>query len=175
MVKTGDWHNKDLAEHINSREVGRDLYYLYTIYASSKSLMRQSDGGDFCPNWQMRDDYEEEEILRRIVSIAIHVRIIHERHVEHYVGKKLKPSDPSVETLIPNLKQKSTAELSLRQACSKIVHAKLFSLEKIKKNRPDQSYLKPIITLHSSSTKSEGWKASVRVNDFIFAAYDFCR
>ena len=121
----------------------------------------------------MENACEAWDHLRRIVSIAIHVRIIHEQHVEHYVREKLKPSDPSVGTLVPNIKQKTAAELSLRQACSKIVHSKLFSLEKVK--TPYQSYLKPLITLHSSSTKSEGWKASIRVNDFIFAAYNFCR
>ena len=81
----------------------------------------------------MENACEAWDHLRRIVSIAIHVRIIHEQHVEHYVREKLKPSDPSVGTLVPNIKQKTAAELSLRQACSKIVHAKLFSLEKVKK------------------------------------------
>lgn len=116
----------------------------------------------------MRDAFEEVEITRLLLHTAITVRSILDDNasLEKRHGIEL-PKPPPVGILIKNVKEPTNeTPLSLRDACNKIVHAKLINFDRSNARHPARSYLNPKIYLYSSSDRKVGWKAVLDVEAY---------
>jgi len=110
--------------------------------------------------------------MRILLNVAIHLRILDDQYTEtmrHEYGS----FDAKTGTLIsrPNTDEKT---LSLREACNKIVHAKLLNFDKEPLPGPGRiEFLHPRLFLYDRRDK-RGWRASVDILEFVQAGHALC-
>jgi hypothetical protein len=161
-------HLMGRGHRLQSPIVRRDFYHLLTAFLASKHLIGLSDGQDHCPFWRVRDEFEESEIVRLLVTTAVGARIREEdlRAFEKARGLQL-PKSPPVGTLVRNIARPTQEEpLHLREACNKIIHAELINFDRVNAKKPTKSYLNPKVYLYSSRDRKSGWRAVLHVAEY---------
>jgi hypothetical protein len=138
-----------------------ELHRLMAIFLASKNFAALRNGhpgeGDD-PIYQLQE-CEEEEITRILLVLAITARVIDDRedHIYEVVGTNCgsfqrDASNPADE------------ELTLREACNKIIHAKKIRLD-MEEDGNGQRYLNPFIYIYGKQGEM-GWKATLDVIRF---------
>lgn len=158
---------------LRSPSLRADLYRLLTAFLASKNLIALSDGRDFCPFWTARDELEQSEIVRLLVSTAIQIRILEEDFTASYKSQgKQVPASPSTGIWVKNLANPVAEEpLSIREACNKIIHAERINFDRVNARHPTRSYLRPKVYLYSSAKRKVGWRAVLDVPRYFAVAY----
>lgn len=135
-----------------------ELYRLVAIFLASKNfaaLRNGHPGEGHDPIYQLQE-CEEEEIARILLVLAITARVIDDRenHVYEIVGTNCG-------RLQRDTSRPANEELTLREACNKIIHAKKVRLD-MEENDNGQRYLNPFIYIYGEQGGAE-WKATLNV------------
>jgi hypothetical protein len=154
--------------HPNVDTAMLELQRLLAIFLSSEKFadLRKDDEGESFDPISHLESLQEDELTRILLALAITARVIDDRSgmvVDKVAGScgLLQTTNPKGEELIE--------ELSLRETCNKIIHAKnvRFDLEHTKSKKP---YLGPFIYLHGE-LRGNQWKATL---DVIAFAKEYC-
>ncbi len=142
-----------------------DLYRLLSIFLASKNFaeLRNEDGFD--PILELQEP-EEDEITRILISSAVIARIIDDRD-DHFLSE----SNTKCGWLINDLNnEENKVDLSLREACNKIIHATKIRTDLGKENY--KSFYNPIMYFYGKHGKNE-WKASLDIIEYAKEYYTY--
>jgi hypothetical protein len=139
-----------------------ELYRLLTIFLASKSIAELRTGhGESFDAISHVESLGDDEITRILLAVAITARVIDDRDgrildlVAGPCGKLVTFADD----------EEIFTQLSLREACNKIIHAQKVHFD-VSKTKDDQPYLNPSIYLYGTLHKKK-WKAILDVVAFI--------
>lgn len=145
-----------------------DLHRLITCFYASVTFAEHGEDLDDDPVRDLQGEFEEFEVVRLLVNIAVAARIMDER--EDRFSKKL---DLRCGQLINDLTEPGNIiPLDLREACNKIIHAKKFNwdVDQLKDEGnlpyPTTRFLTPRMHLYGSKGAQQ-WKATLEVADFV--------
>ena len=144
-----------------------DLYRLLACFYASRGFarLRDSEHHDIASAGELGGAFEEAEITRLLVSIAARVRVIQDRERDYF--KQVKKTDCG--RLVRDVKHpRKSEQLSWREACNKIIHAKHWHVDVQRMPRGPDDYppLRPIIYLYGTQDRME-WKATLNVEAFV--------
>jgi hypothetical protein len=107
--------------NLNNKTVLRDLYRLLTVVMADAAIAHECDAGD--PLVGLRKDFMYDELLHLLVSTAVMNRL-HEEH-KRAADPALPDAGHLCGRLIPDFLEdpERVLDLSLREACNKIMHA----------------------------------------------------
>jgi hypothetical protein len=143
-----------------------ELYRLFCYFHASKRFQEITDGSDYCPYQPLKGQFEKEEINRIMVTVAIFGRQYAHRFRKER-GITISAEESKVGAVQKNIKEEDILPLGQAEACSKIIHAQHTVIDEENPTNPYESWIKPRVTLYSSPTKSEGWKAQIEIENFI--------
>lgn len=146
-----------------------DLYRLLTCFYSSITFARFGAHIDSDVVRDLQGEFEETEITRLLVSIAVSSRIMDDRD-----KRRTEKFTLECGRLIPDLSKPETTEpLTLREACNKIIHASKFNWdaecldkEDARLPYPTTRYVSPRMYLYGKKGTQE-WKAELDVTEFV--------
>ena len=152
-----------------------DLYRLFGIIFGDKQLAKMET--EWTVIEQLRGEYVYSELIRILTSTAIAVRILFDQHEQELTGVSQRPCGELYEDW-PNTLQPE--DLTLREACNKIVHATKVQHDEVDPDpghNPDQIgvYLLPFVHLYGEKNGRD-WKAKLSIVEFAkFTASAFQR
>jgi hypothetical protein len=113
------WFN--LGRHIPGQVLRLDLYRLVCYFQASEYLASLSD--DDFSTWQgLRQDFQDSEIMRILLQMAVAIRFIGFGHADQMKGQR-DVLEESVGLLFKSVTDSASEPLPLREACNKIIHA----------------------------------------------------
>lgn len=161
-------HEVPLRFFFDQRSFRLDLYRLITCFYSSITFAEYGEDYDYDRVRELQQEYEESEIVRLLVNIAVMARIVDDRNEPFPEQFRIQCGK-----LIVDLSEPTKLEpLSLREACNKIIHAKEFNwdIEQLKNEDdlpyPTTRYLAPRIYLYGAHG-TNNWKAILEVSKFV--------
>lgn len=96
-------------------DVRRDLYLLLACTLGSKRYAELTNGFDYSPLQNLKVEFEQAEIGRLLLSLAVRIRVLEDRG--HVSRATMQRSCGVLEV------GTDKTPLSLREACNKVVHA----------------------------------------------------
>lgn len=159
--------------HLFDTDIFRiDLWRLLSMYLSSKPLA-QLNMADKSELLELENEFLTDEITRILLTSAIIIRIADDRE-----GKVIDRHSSPVGTLQKNINKKDIIDLSLREACNKIIHAESFNFDVSNEYDTalyrENNYLEPFIYYYGRSQNIR-WRAVLSVIDFIQQANRFLK
>ncbi|HEY3524666.1 MAG TPA: hypothetical protein VGK47_00605 [Nitrososphaeraceae archaeon] len=149
----------------NMQVVFLDLYRLLAIFLASKRFSELADEHGLDPISQLQEP-EMDEITRILISSAVTARIIDDRDNQY-----LSKNNTECGWLIEDLRApEKKINLSLREACNKIIHAKTIRTDLEKQNY--KSYFNPFIYFYGKY-KGMDWKACVDIIEYAKKYYTY--
>jgi hypothetical protein len=150
-------------------DLRRDLYRLFTHFHGSGDLaaLANEDTGAFYARLQQQ--CEELEIQSLLLSVAVRIRILDEA----YNDTSREKWSLTVGRLFSNSTSKSQIALSLREACNKIIHARVVNFCRTDEAEYDEVIfpLMPTIVMYGSRSRTTiVWRAELEINAFVDAA-----
>ena len=138
-----------------------ELYRLVAIFLASKNFaaLRKGDPGEGHDSIYKLQECEEEEVTRILLVLAITARVIDDRESRVYelVGTNCG-------MLQRDTSRSAEEELTLREACNKIIHANKVRVD-MEEDDKGQRYLNPYIYIYGQQGRAE-WKATPDVIRF---------
>lgn len=146
----------------NTETVILELHRLLAIFLSSRSFaeLREGTGETWEPISHIQQ-WEDDEITRILLAVAITARVIDDRE-ENKVFDKAGDCGTLSET---GTNANPDKPLTLREACNKIIHAQKVRLD-LSETEACQSYLNPIIYLYGQKMNGVKWKATLDIIEF---------
>jgi hypothetical protein len=143
----------------NTQTVSLELYRLLSIFLSSKSFaeLRTGTGEEWEPIAHM-EEHQEDEITRILLAVSITARVLDDRHNQCF-----DLAAGSCGILTDHLGEESP--LSLREACNKIIHARVIHYD-VLETPERQPYLEPFMYFYGERQNGAEWKAVLHVIDF---------
>lgn len=138
-----------------------ELYRLLAMFLSSEkfaTLYRPFPEERLEPIARIQS-VEEDELTRLLLTLAISARVIDDRD-----GQVLDKYGSSCGWLDKRTANSNPEELSLREACNKIIHAKRIRVDQ--DERDGVRYFTPTIYLYDQKDGQSGWKAALDVIEF---------
>lgn len=156
-------YNKGL--RIEPERVRLLAFHLLTIFLASESLNTMRDGEpDSGPD--VLSAYERPEIEHLLLQIAILCRTADDNATH---GRTICPRrNPTVGKLYPNASETNCIDLTLREACNKIIHQRKVNYDLVIGGYPWNSYCKPLLYIYGTKNNTE-WKAELDVREFCFS------
>lgn len=147
-------------------DIERASLTLISIVLADKELKKLYSKYDLGHLETMTDEIREHEIVRLLVEIATQYRLMEWNVSEEWKNKDFKTKH--VGLLLVD-KKEEPLDLTMREACNKIIHAEeiIFDIGKIRGHA--LYYHKPVIHLYGKRGK-QGWKASIDLILFCNAA-----
>lgn len=138
-----------------------ELYRLVAIFLASKNFaaLRTNYPGEGHDAVYKLQECEEDEITRILLMLAITARVIDDRE-----GRVYELVGTNCGKLQKNTSRPVEEELTLREACNKIIHAKKVRLD-VDEDERGQPYLNPYIHIYGEQGGTE-WKATIDVIAF---------
>jgi hypothetical protein len=138
-----------------------ELYRLMAIFLASKSFasLRKNPPGEGHDSIYDLQECEEDEITRILLMLAITARVIDDREGEVY-----ELAGTQCGKLITDTTNPAEENLTLREACNKIIHARKIRFD-VENNEEHQPYLNPYIYIYGEKGNKE-WKATIDVISF---------
>lgn len=144
-----------------------DLYRLLSIFLASRNFAELRNEHGLDPISELQEP-EFDEITRILISSAVIARIIDDRD-DHFLSK----NDTECAWLIEDLTDEDTKiDLSLRDACNKIIHASKIRTDLEEENH--KSYFNPIIYFYGKRGNKE-WKACLDIIDYAKKYHTYLR
>jgi hypothetical protein len=157
---------------LKAERLSANAYRLLCCFFASEELGKLSTGRAFCPFTLLRDNHQEDEIVRLLIDLAVFVRMAHEYTADSLL--KVGP-EPSLGKLFEPQSQRTPAPLSLREACNKIIHAQTIRFDvRTSRRRGWHSHLAPRIYLHGEKSGTK-WRAVLEVTKFVESAAHLSR
>ncbi len=145
-----------------------DLYRLVSCFYSSVTFAEYGEDRDYDSVRNLQDEFEEYEVTRLLVNIAVTARVMDERDDRLSQKFNLKCGQ-----LIDDLtKPDNMVPLSIREACNKIIHARKFNwdVDQLKDEGnlpyPTTKFIKPYMYLYGTRDKS-CWKVTLDITEFV--------
>lgn len=137
-------------------------YRLLTIFLASKPLSKLRDG-EYNSGPDILAQHEQPEIEHLLIQIAILYRISDDNA---RAGRTLNgPWNPTVGRLYRDASKEESGDLSLREACNKIIHVTKLRYDVVDGEYPWQNYVQPTLYLYGHKANQE-WKAELDVKGF---------
>lgn len=157
--------------HLGLRVLGQslrlDLYRLVCYFQTSEYLASLADSLDFCPWIGMRDEFQDQEIMRILLQTAVAVRFIGGGHADAHRVDREWIEEP-VGILYKAVNQIETVPLSLREACNKLIHSKNIVLDTNDEGGHYERFIKPTtISCYEDFQQQNGWKAQIELLPFV--------
>jgi hypothetical protein len=152
-----------------------DLYRLFGIIFGDRQLAKMET--EWTVIRLLRGDYVDSELIRILTSTAIVLRILFDQHEQELRGVSQRLCG---ELYADWPKTQQAEDLTLREACNKIVHATKVDHDEVDPDpgyNPDQIgvYLRPYIDLFGEKNGRD-WKAKLSIIEFAtFATSAFQR
>lgn len=146
----------------NTEHAALELHRLLAIFLASPAFakLRKGDG----ERWEAIDhlqQFEDDEITRILLSVAVTARVVDDRE-----GRVFELVAGPCGVLAETKDGKNTeVELTLREACNKIIHAKKIRFD-VDETDEHQSYINPTIYLYGIRSNGLEWKATIDVIKF---------
>jgi hypothetical protein len=118
---------------------------------------------------RLQQQCEELEIQSLLLSVAVRIRILDEA----YNDTSREKWSLTVGRLFSNSTSKSQIALSLREACNKIIHARVVNFCRTDEAEYDEVIfpLMPTIVMYGSRSRTTiVWRAELEINAFVDAA-----
>ncbi len=144
-----------------------DLYRLITCFYASVAFAEYGEDLDDDPVRDLQSDFEEGEIVRLLVNVAVTARIMDERD-----DRLSAQFNVTCGQLINDLDEPDNiVELDLREACNKIIHARKFNwdVDQLKEENlpyPTTRFLTPRMHLYGERG-NQRWKATLDIAEFV--------
>ena len=151
----------------NMQTVFLDLYRLVSTFLASKNFAELRNEHGLDPISELQEP-EFDEITRILISSAVTARIIDDRD-NHFLSQ----NDTKCGWIISDLtKEEKKVELTLREACNKIIHASKIRTDLEVENH--KSYFNPIIYFYGKHGKKE-WMACLDIIEYAKKYYTYLR
>jgi hypothetical protein len=161
------WHSTP-GPILNSNGCREKLFHLLSIFLASKSTSELCDDQIGCTFAALRDDFESPLIASLLIESAITLRMIDDRipkndeiheEIKKYVVGRLWDSPQS----------KKSVPLTLREACNKVIHAKVLNCVMSSKRASGNIYLRPFVCLYGEQRgkKKKEWKAKIEIEKWV--------
>ena len=140
----------------------QQLYLLACMVNASRSF----DGPEMTAHAALRQQFQEVEIGRLLLTIAAAVRNGMDQNparAEHW----MEGIDDKVGSLYREGKDEQT--LSFREACNKIIHCLSLNFHYVSEQPRRGMALEPLVHIYGFKGKEE-WKATIELNEFIRVA-----
>jgi hypothetical protein len=148
--------------HPNTEATFLELHRLLAIIFASKRFAELRNGnGETWEPFEHLQQYEDDEITRILLAVSITARVIDDRN-EKILDLVARNCGKLIEI---NEKGTTEIDLSLREACNKIIHAQKIRFD-ISETETSQRYLNPVIYLYGERRKGHEWKALLDVISF---------
>lgn len=148
-----------------------DVYRLLLPFAASHTLRDLSGGNDSDPINQMREQFEQSEACRLLLTVAVTMRNSVEKRCNSLVTKTL---GATVGTLVADIENPTDSALSFLEACHKIIHATDISFLDPATEGEGLAPLSTQIKLSGEKpvkNKTIEWEATLDVAEFARQAY----
>jgi hypothetical protein len=141
-----------------------DLYRLFCMLLGDERLAAMER--DWFIIRQLRGEYVETECIRILTSVSTALRILFDQHDLEFAELSKRPCGK----LFPEWPNTKTEDLTLREACNKIIHATKVNYDEEDPDpgyNPDQIgvYLRPYLYLYGTRDGRE-WKAELLIIEF---------
>jgi hypothetical protein len=156
--------------NLDGQNILFEMYRLATIFYASKPLseLTNLDPKFKDPVGDMMELCEITEAYRALLNVAIRMRIVldwYQTHASHYLKNATVPIGTFTCTITNNHK-----DLSLREACNKIIHARSVELH-FETSAADRRFaLLPEVTLHGVKD-SKAWTATLKISEFLYHGF----
>jgi hypothetical protein len=110
------------------------------------------------PNLQWAEEIKESEVIRLAVEIAVQYRIMESNVKDQHWTKNIM----SVGILNPNVEFEECVDLTVREACNKIIHAETFGFDVQKFRGRNAHYFRPFFNIKGTKGKTS-WYAYIDV------------
>ena len=171
-MKEIDTSSQDVKGHLRlpPDDLRRDLYRLFTHFHGSDNLaaLANEDTGAFYARLQRQ--YEELEIQSLLLSVAVRIRILDEAYDD---TSREKWSLSVGKLFVDSARKNPHISLTLREACNKIIHARLVNFCRTDEAANDEVIfpLMPTVVIYGSRSRSTViWRAELEINVFVDAA-----
>lgn len=155
-----NWHavKGPLLESLVCRQ---KLYTLLALFFASERFADQCDDSHTCQFRALLDDHEESLITQLLIESAVLIRVKDDLFVQQR-GISTEANRTMVGRFGAPAEKPLSSELSVREACNKIIHAKLINFDVSREDQWRSRHLNPIIYLYGEQRKSD-WKAELDV------------
>lgn len=150
---------------IDAGNLRRDLYLLLACVLASKRYAEQSNGTDYDSLQTLRDEHEQAEVGRLLLSIAVRVRALDDRG--QIPAAVVRRGCGSLGT------GRERTTLVLREACNKVVHARKVQFTVSHSDAfdaslpsPTSEHMEVTMLLHGSKNRKT-WRASLDLLKFV--------
>ena len=156
-------HDEDVHEYKQEHlRLEQPALHLVSIMLADKELNRAYRSGKLDHLATYAEEHKKSEVIRLTIEIATTYRLI-------FWNARTKPTTETVGRLCTDEATKIWVDLTMLEACNKVIHAELFAFESRRFPRTYSSFFKP--TLHLAGTKGrKQWLAVVNVLPFANAA-----
>jgi hypothetical protein len=141
------------------------LFLLLSLFNASRPNADLCDDGDGCTFRGLIDEFEEELITRLLIETAAMIRMKDDLFEQQHGIKAATQKDIVGKLFLP-AKNPVGGPLNLREACNKIIHAKLINFDMARRRDWHARYFNPKIYLYGERGKQE-WKAEVDIIRFV--------
>lgn len=145
------------------------LYTLASLFFASRHLAALADWKVGCPFRQMLEENEESLMTQLLIETAVLIRmkddLFEQQHgipaetQKDIVGAIRIPADAATES-----------KLHLREACNKVIHAKLINFDLIGEPHAHDRYLLPVVYLYGEQ-RGTPWKAQIDIVKWVKFGY----
>lgn len=142
----------------------RSSRYLLSIIFADKPLKELYSRYDL-PHLELVEEDKESEVIRLTVEIATLYRLMEWNSKE----KDKRFIVEMVGALTPDIRKENVIDLTMREACNKIIHAEKFAIDVQKLAKQPYYYFKPYFHLRGTKGRYT-WEAKIDVLLFCNAA-----
>jgi hypothetical protein len=143
------------------------LYHLLSLFFASPRIAELCDDEIGCPFRQMLDEHEEVVITRLLIETAVLIRMKDDLFEQQH-GLPADANKDIVGSLCILKTDAQPIELTLREACNKLIHAKLINFDVEEKPYCfHERYLNPKIFAYGANQKGIEWKAEVDIAKWV--------
>jgi len=164
-----DYYEKDSVNkgiRVEQSRVRLLSFRLVSIFLASENLHNLCNGEYDSPADILASEYEKAEIEHLLLQIATLFRSADTAALEKLtLNKRWNPSVGRLEQPMGS----ETKDLTLREACNKIIHVREIKYEVIDGEYDWNRYLKPTMYLYGQQNKVQ-WRAILDINAFSFEA-----
>ncbi|SRR6266567_3515798 len=156
--------------NLDGQNILLEMYHLATIFYASKPLseLTNLDPKFKDPIGDMMELCETTEAYRALLNVAIRIRIVldwYQTHAAYYLKKAAVPVGTITWTTT-----KKREDLSLREACNKIIHARSADFHYESSHEHRRSALLPEVTLVGVRDSKE-WRATLQISEFLYHGF----
>jgi hypothetical protein len=153
---------------LESTDISRAIYVVIAGFYSSPSLREAAGDEAWDSILGLLDNNEEQVLQERLLYIAVRLRILDDQFSAEDPDYTKESRSWHVGWIVR--KGKKREPLILREACNKIIHARLFNWCRTERFKTRKTGLLPHVFLYGKQDKT-GWRCRLNILDFARHAY----